>query len=331
MSELEGRVKQLELNVALLERLVGDMVEEFANHKGVKSLPIQPQIIPQQINDDEEFTLLTGYLQDTNWPNAVEPALICNQESEEEKFDRAEGILDMVVTKTVKNVKFLDFGCGQGHVVEKASAQECKLAVGYDIESQNWQNRKTGLLLTTDWEEVKKHGPYDIVLVYDVIDHIVSPTYEIVDCHNPPNEIVEVFKKIKSITAQAGSIYVRCHPWVSKHGSHLYSKLNKAFLQLIFTDKELLQLGIVNTSLSVQKIIHPLNTYSKIFNLAGFKNVRENARLTDPVEPFFERNPLIAKRIKQNWLTSADSELRNGNKFPIFQMEMQFIDFQITN
>jgi len=329
MSELEGRVKQLEETVAFL-------VEEIENLKtkgAPKPLPERPQIVPQQINNDEEFTLLAGYLQDPSWPSAVEPSLICNQESEEEKFDRAEGILDMVVSRTIKNTKFLDFGCGQGHVAEKALAQGCKLAIGYDIEAQNWDKRQTDdrLLLTTDWEEVKKHAPYDIVLVYDVIDHIVTPAYKIVDCHNPPNEMVEAFKNIKSITAPAGTIYVRCHPWTSRHGSHLYQKLNKAFLQLVFNDEELVHLGLTENGLPIQKVIHPLDTYNKTFGLAGFGNIRENARLTEPVEPFFERNPLIVKRIKQNWTTSPDNELRNGNKFPIFQMEMQFIDFQITN
>ena len=326
---LENRVKQLEETVALF-------VEEFESRKVkevVKPLPISPQILPQQINGDEEFTLLAGYLQDPNWPTAVESSLICDQQSEAEKFDRAEGILDMVVTKPIKNAKFLDFGCGQGHVAEKALAQNCKLTVGYDIEAQNWDKRKLDekLLLTTDWAEAKKSGPYDIVLVYDVLDHIVTPTYKIVDCHNPPNEIVEIFKAIKSVTAPAGTIYVRCHPWTSRHGSHLYQKINKAFLQLVFTDEELIKIGATETTLAIQKITHPLDTYSKIFSLAGFRNIRENARLTEPVEAFFERNPLIVKRIKQNWATSPDNELRVGNKFPIWQMEMQFLDYQITN
>lgn len=314
-NELENRVKQLEETVAFLVGL--------ENQKAITPLLISEQI--QQINDED----LISYPQDLNWPAAVEASLICNRQSEDEKFDRAEGILDMVVTKSIKNTKFLDFGCGQGHVAEKALAQNCKLTVGYDIESQNWDKRKIDekLLLTTDWNEVKKNGPYEVVLVYDVLDHIVTPTYEIIDCHNPPNNIIEAFKAIKSVTAPAGTIYVRCHPWTSRHGSHLYQKINKAFLQLIFTDEELIKIGATETKLAIQKIIHPLDTYSKIFSLAGFRNIRENARLTEPIEPFFERNLLIAKRIKQNWRTSPNNELRAGTKFPIFQMEIQFLDY----
>jgi len=47
----------------------------------------------------------------------------------------------------------------------------------------------------------------------------------------------------------------------------------------------------------------------------------------EPVKPFFKEQPLIAKRIKNNWKNSPEKKLANGSHFPAFQLNMQFADY----
>jgi len=55
---------------------------------------------------------LVNLLNSKAWPHAVDPALICDISSEQDKEDRAEGILDLIIDIHLENLKFLDFGCG---------------------------------------------------------------------------------------------------------------------------------------------------------------------------------------------------------------------------
>ena len=119
-----------------------------------------------------EFQKLTELLKSDAWPHAVDPALICDVTSEQDKEDRAEGILDIIIDINLENLKFLDFGCGEGHVVNHSRSQKPKLSVGYDIKKfdkwNNWE-KSPNSLFTTDWNKAKTLGPYNIILMYDVI------------------------------------------------------------------------------------------------------------------------------------------------------------------
>lgn len=268
----------------------------------------------------DELETLKKLLESSAWPSAVAPSLICDTSSEQEKQDRAEGILDVIVDVHLEELAFLDFGCGSGHVTNRSLTQNPRISVGYDIQKQdNWDdwpaNEKT--LYTTDWDKVEKNGPYNVVLIYDVIDHMISE-----------NEVIDNLKKIKKAMAPKAKVFVRTHPWCSRHGTHLYHKINKAFIHLVFTDEELDTLGYKNDSLL--KVIHPLRTYEDWFKTAGFNilHIQQNTHVE--VEPFFRDTPIIAKRIKSHWIDSHDQDLRIGRKYPDFQMKFQFIDYILT-
>jgi len=274
---------------------------------------------PAMVN---EFQQLKSLLNTAQWPAAVDPSLICNLSSDQDKEDRAEGILDLIIDIHLENLKFLDFGCGEGHVVNKSLLQKPKMSVGYDIrESEKWKvwESTENMKFTTDWGEVEAEGPYNVILLYDVLDHMLMPD----------DKIVEELQKIKRVLAPNGKIYVRCHPWSSRHGTHLYHQVNKAFVHLVFTENELESMGY-NTEVKANKIIHPITYYADCFKKAGLKVVYGPQVLKEDVESFFLNNPIVSNRIRKNWKISHDPKLNTGKDFPTVPCQIQFVDYIFT-
>lgn len=253
-----------------------------------------------------DFDILKESLFSDNWPSAVNPHLICNPNSEQDKKDRGIGIIELVIEKPLsKEERFLDFGCGGGHCV--IAAQEifgCQ-CVGYDKKKYDWQNSQN-VLFSTSFEEVQKSGPYDAILLFDVIDH----------CEENP---VDILKMAASVLSPNGKIYMRCHPWISRHGTHLYTKLNKAFIHLVFNDEEIKTLIQDYQPEKNQKVIKPLSTYDAFVAESGLKK-ESRQEIKDTVEPFF-KTPKLAQRIIDN--TSKKDFLE-------FQMSLSFVDYVLT-
>ena len=170
-------------------------------------------------------------------------------------------------------------------------------------------------LLTSDFEEVTRHGPYDVILLYDVLDHIID---------EDPQTIKE---SIYGVLKDNGKVHIRCHPWCSKHGTHAYKSLNKAYIHLFFSPEDLAGMGI--RTIPTRKIIHPITTYDDWFSKAGFKKIESNV-LRDNVEPFFEQEDVLCKIIKDHWKDSYEERLSSGKVFPRFQLEASFLDFVLS-
>lgn len=264
--------------------------------------------IKQELN--EEFNELKKLLNSESWPEAVMSFQICNQNSEQDKMDRAEGVIDILIDDSLKNKKFLDFGCGEGHMAKYASSQETLVSVGYDAQvPQNtqfiWQKKQDNFLLTSNLEVVKSEGPYDVILIYDVLDHSINPT--------------QVLKEAKSLLSKDGKIYLRCHPWCGRHGGHLYNQVNKAFVHLVFTKDELNQMGYKTED--VNMVYFPIATYHKYITDAGFEKTDPEIDSQD-VEDFFYKNEIIKQRILSLF---GISEWKKEK--PEFQMGQCFLDF----
>src|SRR5690606_19636109 len=113
---------------------------------------------------NEENKPQASLIENSKWPIAVNPEIICA--TEEDKIDRAEGIIEIFITEKLQDKKFLDFGCGEGRVVEAAAKNGAKLAIGYDTNyHKDWEDRSGNIHLTSDPDFVKENGPYDIVLL----------------------------------------------------------------------------------------------------------------------------------------------------------------------
>jgi len=272
-----------------------------------------PIVVEPAKTPEEEFQFLKTVLESDNWPEAVNKNLICDPSSDQDKLERGRGIISLVVDDDLKDKKILDFGCGEGHCAYCATEQSPSISVGYDlIEHPRWKKfeSKENLLLTSDFGLVTQKGPFDIIVLFDVIDHLKNSTDQ-----------VDILKKMKSVLAPQGKIYMRCHPLTSRHATHLYHNLNKAYAHLVFTEEELRK--IVPESIYKENNIsspYPLKGYDQIIKDSGLQ-VFDKSEVREKPEDFF-KTPMIADRIKRN----------TGHKdFPYHQMSLQFINFVLQN
>lgn len=271
---------------------------------------IKSELLQLEDIEQKKFNELKNLLESDDWPEAVLDFQIVDESSEEEKNDRAEGIVDILIEEELENKKFLDFGCGEGHIAKYASTQKTTYSVGYDINKNpksklNWEIEENNYMLTTDFEKVKQKAPYDIILIYDVLDHADDP--------------VEILNLAKSVLEEKGKIYLRTHPWCGRHGGHLYRQKNKAFVHVVFSDNELEKLGLFYEEKN-NKIIRPILNYIEMINKSELK-IESNEREDQDVESFFKKNKLISNRLQ---------EVLNEKIFPEFQLKQCFHDYVLS-
>lgn len=276
------------------------------------SRPVEPSSAEAQSSSGiDDWSDIRSLLDSDVWPQAVFSAQIADETSELDKEERAAGICDIMLPPLCGK-RFLDFGCGEGHVAKYAS-KEASLSVGYDIKKASrsqliWEENQGSLMLTTDFEKVKSMGPYDFVLLYDVVDHAadVDPT--------------ELLSMAREVLADDGRIYMRCHPWCGRHGGHAYRKINKAFVHVVLTDDELRSMGVeIEPNIRTKK---PLATYGKFIIDAKLIQESEPEIENQEVEDFFKNTPAIRSRILKHWNTD-----RWEGDPPAFQMSQCFVDY----
>lgn len=282
---------------------IEDLLSEIKGHL-ISNMANTSSVIPTT-----DFDELKALLQSDKWPEAINPHLICDPNSETDKTDRAKGIIELMIEKNLKGLKLLDIGCAEGHIAILASTYGTTKSVGFDVQSSpNWDNcTDPNVVLTTDPNVVAANGPYDVIIIFDTLDHLngITPT--------------EFLKIAKSMLADNGKIYMRTHPFTSRHATHIYNDLNKAFIHLVFTPEELTSL--VPNSVYKQDNIGsstPLGSYQKMIEDAGLKSVSRR-EIKEKPEDFFKM-PKIANRIMKN--TGHES-------FPEFQMSLSFIDWEL--
>ena len=250
----------------------------------VLELSISPQIGPDSELQREELKRL---LVSPDWPDAICIDSLCVDEYD--KRNRASSILEVLKIFDIdpKDKKCLDYGYGEKYLVE-AMAQTAKLSVGYD--------------LSDSWDAIQQET-YDIVVLYDVLDHAEQETP------------VEILQKIQSVVHENSLIYIHFHPWCCKHGAHLYRSINKAYIQLFFSKDELKEMGCILSPAT--EIIYPIRTYKQWIKDAGFK-IAESEIHRGIVSDFFRQEPLLGK-LEKIW----------GPRNTLDQMGVEFADVVI--
>lgn len=269
--------------------------------------PMPPQSPAQSFESAKKL------LESSEWPEAVPSDLLADETPEDMKA-RAVGILEATIDRNLSGVSFLDFGCGDGYTIPAVLEKGAREAVGYDpVESGVWSklNYQTGNSghFTNNLDDLEP-ASFDVILVYDVLDHAEKPQ--------------EVLHQVNRLLSPNGIVYVRCHPWTSRHGGHLYRKLNKAYVHMAIDDIHLKKLGYDVEPM--RKVLRPLKHYKEIIQAAGFKIVRDNVQ-TDVQENFFRNNPAVKQALHRHW----DAE---KHKLPLLDdvkithiLEICFVDY----
>lgn len=261
-----------------------------------------------------EFTNLRLLAKSDKWPEALPDEFV----SDEEDFQlyRASRIVNEYITEDLSNKSFLDFGCGQGHVPYfAANFFTVKKSIGYDLKDMNWGHFEAAnnLFYSENLNEVRENGPYDVILVNDVLDHCIKPSPQV------------VLNQIKELKSENGRIYLRMHPWTSRHGMHLHNQLNKAYLHLVFSETELFSIGI-KPRMKVHKYLDPVSEYRKLIADSGLIIENEDI-VTQNLNPFFTSFETVSARISDNWKNDENLMLATGVGFPQNIMEIQFVDY----
>ena len=239
------------------------------------------------------------------WPESVPNFLVNKEVSEKDQINRANAVLDMTLDKTLEGLNFLDFGCGDGWIAEEAKNRGASESFGYDIlKSENWINLKNAIY-TNDYSILKKDN-FDVIMLYDVLDH----------CHDP----IELMGQVRECLRKDGVVYVRCHPWTSKHANHLYKNgINKSYIHLFLNYHEIYDLT-ENAPLFTRIEKYPLRAYHYWFS--NF-NISKERFIKESVSEFF-------------FVPSFKELLAYEQKIPINQiddflntMAIQFIDYKL--
>jgi 2-polyprenyl-3-methyl-5-hydroxy-6-metoxy-1,4-benzoquinol methylase len=285
----ETQEKSIIFEQAKIKRDVAEMAENLKKYG-----------LPQASEYEKTLSELRPYLFDENWPVAIDPSLICDNE-EKIKF-RANGIIDLLIGERLNGKKFLDFGCGEGHTLEAARNREADLAFGFDVDGSKFKFDQKDF--SDNFELVKTKAPFDVILLHDVLDHAVVL------------DPVQILMQAASVLSDNGRIYVRNHPWCSRHGSHLYLYKNLAFLHLVFDEIELVRCEGLQLEPNI-KVTNPIETYRSWFGKANLE-VKSEFIIRSEVEEFFTKTAPISERIQKHWMDPATAKSN---------MEIDFIEY----
>ena len=223
-----------------------------------------------------ELTELRMLAKSDKWSPAYEAG-----QSEEARALNFLGSVSMPLRE--KNV--LDFGSCEWAVSRiLKSYMRSKQVVSYDLNlCKSGMLSDPGVVSTDNLKVVQQMGPYDAILVNDVLDHMENTSYWL--------------RMLRSLVKdKTGRVFVRCHPFTSRNGAHIGEQLNRSHLHLVFTEDELSTFGI--SCRYTQKIFDAQKTYRIFFEDAGFKIVREKEH-RHPVNLEIMGDKRIADRIKR--------------------------------
>lgn len=116
--------------------------------------------------------------------------------------------------------------------------------------------------------------PYDLVLLYDVLDHVKEPS--------------KLLGAVRSNMRQGATLMVRCHPWTARDAKHLAGAWNKAYLHYMFDEDELEKVALYGKR--SRKETADIAVYRAWFEEAEFEILYEEP-IVRTSEKFFDQPP----------------------------------------
>jgi len=314
IAKLENNLREASSTLYDIKQKLSELEPSTTEKLLAKSVKIQiaaPTLKPIITDPGDPIDYKTN-----DWPLAADPYTIVSNKNDIERRMRAMQIVSLCDIKT--GTKVLDFGCGDAFS-SREFAEKSQSTVGYDIRKhvfwddascKEYINNKS-LILTTDQDIVQSHAPYDHIIMYDVLDHIET------------EDPVSILKWLKSMLTDTGKLFVRTHPWTSRHGGHLYESNqvlgNKAYLHLALTPDELTMAGL--TVLPNIRVTRPFANYDSMFDKSGLKTISRRPHTRD-VEQYIIDN-MLDRIIKITW----NGEVNRETAVKI--MTTMFIDYTL--
>jgi len=129
---------------------------------------------------------------------------------------------------------------------------------------------------------------YDLIILYDVIDHVERE-----------EEIIKLLNKCKSILSCEGKIFLMCHPYISRLGTHLF-EVNKAYYHLFYDCLEQKHTILLQ---------NPLESYRN-FVYNSFLAIEDECIYSEYIEDFFNKisietdhKPILEKKHEIQFVT----------------------------
>lgn len=237
------------------------------------------------------------------WPEQIIVPGGVKEPTEQEQIGRANAVLDSMLDRHIEGLTFLDFGCGDGWFAKQALERGVIESFGFDIvSSNNWSNIKKAKF-TTNFADLKPNY-FDVIMLYDVLDH----------CQDP----ILVMDQIKMVMKRDATVYVRCHPWTSKHATHLFRQgINKAYFHLFLKWEEIKEL-IKREPMFTRQEKNAAEAYRWWFR--DFE-IRKERVTSAPVSDFF-----YVPAFKELLSLEQEIPMAEIDNF-LKRMETQFIDF----
>jgi hypothetical protein len=218
----------------------------------------------------------------------------------------------------VENYNVLDFGAGLGYL-SSLVGQKAKKTISYDIAQEKTRLEPGDTFkIVHSLEEIQQEGPYDLILIKDVFDHLEPATSEESQLYIEQLHI-KYLMFLKSCLASSGKIYLRTHPWTSRHGGHLYHTQNMAFIHLILSDKEYLEKSVSSGVKITHQIFNAEKYYKRCINKSGL-NLFKTTLIREELEDFVVTRLLDPIKKNNAGLSLSDAELNN-------LLSISYIDF----
>lgn len=315
-TELRRYLSVIKRAVSLIEGMLDDdggLLEEMVNEINGSEIKKPNSILTQKNTDFEKHhnasrkKHLKSLMEIDCWPESV-PKHLMTGPTDEDQTKRARAVLDMMLDRSMEDVNFLDFGCGDGWIANEALKRGCKLSTGYDITlNDNWEKFDSDVQFTSVYNEVPK-DQYDVVFLYDVLDH----------CFEPEEAMKQVYNSVKG----TGVVYVRCHPWTSRHATHLWKKgINRAYLHMFFTWEEMREL-LGESPVFTRSEIFPIEAYHSWFK--PHFNILKERPIEEPVSDFFHVPAFKELLANEQGIKSSEVDSL------LSRMRLQFVDFVLT-
>jgi hypothetical protein len=222
------------------------------------------------------------------------------------------------ISEDTTNKKVLLIGCDDPYLPDHYAA-EAEMVLSYNRKTQwdDFSNNKKNLVFTDNIQDAYFKAPYDLVIYWDILDHYfedyVTQKYELSEELGVNHK--NFLEMGKQLLRPEGKMFIRCHPWYSRHGGHQNN--NVAYNHLLIDESEYYKLQD-SRDLITHRICDPVGYYKRLINSLNPANIESCIVENRPESEIIQA---LISGIKPTWpVNISDDDLLNT-------LSVEYIDF----